>query len=152
MIALVTGATAGFGEAIARRFVQEGAKVIAAGRRSERLAKLEQELGAGNLHKLTLDVRNRQAVERAIQQLPAGLAEIDVLVNNAGLALGLEPAARALMDDWETMVATNINGLLYTVRATLPGMVERDQGHVVLIGSVSANYPYLGGNVYGFTL
>jgi len=149
MIALVTGATAGFGEAIARRFVQEGAKVIAAGRRSERLAKLEQELGAGNLHKLTLDVRNRQAVERAIQQLPAGLAEIDVLVNNAGLALGLEPAARALMDDWETMVDTNIKGVLYLTRAVLPGMVQRNRGHIVNISSVAANWPYPGGNVYG---
>ena len=149
MIALVTGATAGFGEAIARRFVKEGAKVIAAGRRGERLTKLQQALGPKNLHTLTLDVRDRKAVERAIQQLPAELAAIDVLVNNAGLALGLEPAHRVILDEWETMVDTNIKGVLYLTRAVLPGMVERNRGHVVNISSVAGNWPYPGGNVYG---
>jgi 3-hydroxy acid dehydrogenase/malonic semialdehyde reductase len=149
MIALVTGATAGFGEAIARRFVKEGAKVIAAGRRGERLTKLRQELGPANVHCLTLDVRDRQAVERAIQELPAELSVIDVLVNNAGLALGLEPAARAILDEWETMVDTNVKGVLFLTRAVLPGMVQRNRGHVVNISSVAANWPYPGGNVYG---
>jgi 3-hydroxy acid dehydrogenase/malonic semialdehyde reductase len=149
MIALVTGATAGFGEAIAYRLVKEGIKVIAAGRRSERLKKLQQELGPDKLHMLTLDVRDRKAVERAIQQVPAELSQIDVLVNNAGLALGLEPAPRAVMDEWETMVDTNIKGVLYLTRAVLPGMVERNRGHVVNISSIAGSWPYPGGNVYG---
>ncbi|MBI4274866.1 MAG: SDR family NAD(P)-dependent oxidoreductase [Rhizobiales bacterium] len=147
---LVTGATAGFGEATCRRFADAGSKVIATGRRAERLDALKKKLGA-RCHTITLDVRERKAVEAAIAGLPKDFAAINVVVANAGLALGLEPAHKTKMEDWEDMVATNINGLLYTVRATLPGMVERDEGHVVLIGSVAADYPYPGGNVYGAT-
>jgi len=149
MIVLVTGATAGFGEAIARRFAKDGAKIIAAGRRSERLNKLAQELGAEKVHPLVLDVRDRAAVERAISGLPADFAEIDVLVNNAGLALGLEPAQRTDLDDWDCMVDTNIKGLIYLTRNVLPGMVARGRGHVVNISSIAAAWPYPGGNVYG---
>ena len=147
---LVTGATSGFGEATCRRFAEAGAKVIATGRRADRLEALKKKLGP-RCHTIGFDVRDRKAVEAAIASLPKDFAAINVVVANAGLALGLEPAHKTRMEDWEDMVATNINGVLYTVRATLPGMVERDEGHVVLIGSVAADYPYPGGNVYGAT-
>jgi 3-hydroxy acid dehydrogenase / malonic semialdehyde reductase len=150
MIVLVTGATAGFGAAIARRFVRDGATVIAAGRRADRLDALQAELGA-TVVPLVLDVRDRKAIEAAIAGLPTPVAAIDLLVNNAGLALGLEPAQRADLDDWDTMVDTNVKGLLYLTRAVLPGMVARDRGHIVNIGSTAARFPYPGGNVYGAT-
>lgn len=150
MIVFVTGATAGFGAAIARRFAAEGARVIAAGRREDRLAALAAELGPTCLP-LVLDVRDRAAVERAVAGLPPDFAAIDVLVNNAGLALGLEPAHRADLDDWDLMVDTNIKGLMYCTRAVLPGMVARNRGHVVNLGSVAGEFPYPGGNCYGAT-
>ena len=151
MIVLVTGATAGFGAAIARRFVQEGHRVIAAGRRADRLAALRAELGAASVLALPLDVRDRAAVAATIAALPPDWADVDVLVNNAGLALGLEPAQKADLDQWETMIDTNNKGLVFVTRAVLPGMVARDRGHVVNMGSVAALYPYPGGNVYGAT-
>lgn len=147
---LVTGATAGFGEATCRRFAGAGAKVIATGRRKDRLDKLQKELGA-SCHTAVLDVTDKAAVDALVGALPAAFKNVNVVVANAGLALGLEPAQRADMSDWTQMIATNINGLLYTVRAFLPGMVERDEGHVVLLGSVAGDYPYPGGNVYGAT-
>lgn len=150
MTVLVTGATSGFGAAIARRFAGEGARVILAGRREDRLAALKKELGA-RAHAAVLDVRDRAAVEAFPAGLPKAFADVDVVVANAGLALGLHAAPKASLDDWDQMVATNINGLLYTVRAFLPGMVARDRGHVVLLGSVAADFPYPGGNVYGAT-
>jgi 3-hydroxy acid dehydrogenase/malonic semialdehyde reductase len=151
MIVLVTGATSGFGRAIARRFARDGHRIIAVGRRAELLATLRDELGAAAIHPVTLDVRDRPAVERAVAELPAELAAVDLLVNNAGLALGLEPAHRASIEDWEQMVDTNIKGLMAVTRAVLPGMVARDRGHVINIGSTAGNWPYLGGNVYGGT-
>jgi 3-hydroxy acid dehydrogenase/malonic semialdehyde reductase len=150
MIVFITGATAGFGAAIARLFVREGHKVVATGRRRERLEALRAELGE-SLLPLTLDVRDRNAVGEAFAALPAGFAEVDVLVNNAGLALGLEPAQKAELDDWDTMVDTNIKGLLYCTRAALTGMVARNRGHIVNLGSVAAEFPYAGGHVYGAT-
>lgn len=150
LIVLVTGATAGFGAATARRFVQEGAKVIATGRRRERLDALTEELGE-RCHPLVLDVTDRNAVFGAVEALPPDFAEVDVLVNNAGLALGLDMAQGSNLDDWEGMVETNINGVLYCTRALLPGMCARDRGHIINLGSVAANYPYPGGNVYGAT-
>ena len=149
-IILVTGATAGFGAATVRRFATDGAKVIATGRRVEKLEELRRELGA-NVLPLALDVRDRAAVERFVAALPAEFAAVDVLVNNAGLALGLEPAQRASLDDWDDMVDTNIKGLMYLTRAILPGMVERNRGHIVNLGSVASEFPYPGGNVYGAT-
>jgi 3-hydroxy acid dehydrogenase/malonic semialdehyde reductase len=149
-VALVTGATAGFGEACAETFVRAGATVIAAGRRKERLDALAARLGS-KLHPLVLDIRDRAAVERTVRDLPAPVSEIDLLVNNAGLALGLEPAQRASLDDWDTMIATNCRGLVTMTRAVLPGMVARNRGHVVNVGSVAGSYPYPGGNVYGAT-
>lgn len=150
MLILVTGATAGFGEAITRRFVANGHKVIATGRRAERLKTLQDALGDSVLT-IQLDVRNRAAIESAISSLPAEWRNIDVLVNNAGLALGLEPAHKACADDWETMIDTNTKGLVYMTRAVLPGMVERNRGHVINIGSTAGSWPYAGGNVYGAT-
>lgn len=150
-ILLVTGASAGFGLAIARRFAAEGWRVIAAGRRQDRLAALVEELGAGRALALPLDVRDRAAVAAAIEGLPPTFAEIDALVNNAGLAAGLDPAQGADLDDWDAMVDTNCKGLMYVTRAVLPGMIARDRGHVVNIGSTAGEWPYPGGNVYGAT-
>jgi 3-hydroxy acid dehydrogenase/malonic semialdehyde reductase len=149
MIVLVTGASSGFGAAIATRFAREGHRVIAAGRRADRLDRLAGQLGRDRVHPLVLDVRDRGAVAQAIEGLPADLSAIDVLVNNAGLAVGLEPAQSADLDAWDTMVDTNIKGLMYVTRAVLPGMVTRDRGHVVNLGSTAASYPYPGGNAYG---
>jgi len=150
MIVFVTGATAGFGAAIARKFVNAGHQVIATGRRKERLADLKAELGDA-LYVTQLDVTDRTSIEQAIASLPAEWQKIDVLVNNAGLALGLETADKASLDDWETMIDTNTKGLVYVTRAVLPGMVERNVGHVINIGSTAGNWPYSGGNVYGAT-
>jgi len=151
MIAFITGATAGFGAAIARRYVREGHRVVAAGRRRDRLVALQRELGAEKCHIVELDVRDRGAVEAAFGGLPADFRDIDVLVNNAGLALGREPSQAASLDDWDTMIDTNVKGLMYCSRAALTGMVERNRGHVVNIGSVAGMYNYPGGNVYGPT-
>ncbi|UXO66786.1 bifunctional NADP-dependent 3-hydroxy acid dehydrogenase/3-hydroxypropionate dehydrogenase YdfG [Pantoea dispersa] len=150
MIIFVTGATAGFGQSITRRFIATGHKVIASGRRAERLQELKQELG-DNLYTVQLDVRNRAAIEEAIASLPAEWRDIDVLVNNAGLALGVEPAHKASVEDWENMIDTNNKGLVYMTRAVLPAMVERNVGHIVNIGSIAGSWPYAGGNVYGAT-
>lgn len=144
---LVTGATAGFGAAIARRFAAAGADLVVCGRRAERLEALKAELEDTSVRAEILDVRDRAAVAALAAKLPP----LDVLVNNAGLALGLEGAQAADLDDWETMVDTNLKGLMYMTRAFLPAMVERNRGHVVNIGSVAGTYPYPGGNMYGAT-
>lgn len=149
-VVFVTGATAGFGEACARAFHRQGARVVAIGRRADRLAALKAELGA-RVHTLELDVRDSDAVAAAVAGLPTEFADITVLVNNAGLALGLEPAQQANLTDWETMIDTNCKGLVYCTRAILPGMVARRRGHVINLGSIAGTYPYPGGNVYGAT-
>jgi 3-hydroxy acid dehydrogenase/malonic semialdehyde reductase len=150
MIVLVTGASSGFGAAIARRFVQQGHSVIAAARRTDRLAALAAELGT-TLLPVELDVTDKASIDRMLASLGKDWRQIDVLVNNAGLALGLEPAQAAHLQDWETMIATNCQGLVWMTRALLPQMVERGSGHVINIGSVAGSYPYPGGNVYGAT-
>jgi 3-hydroxy acid dehydrogenase/malonic semialdehyde reductase len=150
MIILVTGATAGFGHAIAERFVREGHKVIAAGRREDRLQALKAALGDA-LHPLVLDVTDRAAVDAAVKALPEAFAGIGVLVNNAGLALGMAPADKADFDDWARMIDTNVMGVVQMTHAVLPGMMARGGGHIVNMGSVAATYPYPGGNVYGAT-
>ena len=149
-IVFITGATSGFGAAATRRFVREGARVIAAGRRRDRLEALRRELGE-RVHILDLDVRDDAAVLNAAASLPLAFEAVTVLVNNAGLALGLEPAHEAKLDDWVTMIETNVCGLVVLTRAILPGMVKRRGGHIVNIGSVAGEYPYPGGNVYGAT-
>ena len=150
MIVFITGASAGFGAAIARRFAADGARLILTGRRGERLHQLATELGPRALP-LAFDIRDRAAIDAAVATLPADFAAVDLLVNNAGLALGLEPAHRASLEDWEQMVDTNIKGLMTMTRALLPGMVARNRGHVVNLGSIAGEWPYPGGNVYGAT-
>ena len=147
---LITGATAGFGEAMARRFVRDGHRVIAAGRRANRLQALAQELGDALLA-FPLDVTDAAATAAMPGSLPEEWRTVDVLVNNAGLALGTAPAFQASLEDWNTMVATNVTGLIRLTHALLPGMVARDGGHIVNISSSAATYPYPGGNVYGAT-
>ncbi|WP_343062260.1 SDR family oxidoreductase [Acidocella aromatica] len=147
---LVTGATAGFGAAIARRFVKDGHRVIATGRRVERLEALAKELG-DKLLPVELDVTDTKSVAGFVERLPEAWRRIDVLVNNAGLALGLSPAWEADLEEWDTMIATNVTGLVHVTRAILPGMVERDDGVILNLGSVAGEYPYPGGHVYGAT-
>ena len=149
---LITGASSGFGEACARKFAAEGHRLILAARRTDRIESLAEELGEQvNVLPLTLDVRERESVDEQLTGLPAEFSAVDVLVNNAGLALGLNLADKADLDHWDTMVDTNIKGLMYCTRAILPGMVARGAGHVVNIGSVAASWPYPGGNAYGGT-
>lgn len=148
----ITGASAGFGAACARIFAEEGNRLILTARRTDPLLALQQELGGrAEVHVIPLDVRDRVAVKEAVESLPERFRDIDVLINNAGLALGLEPAHRVDLDDWETMVDTNIKGLMYCTRTILPGMVERNRGHIVNLGSVAGTWPYPGGNAYGGT-
>jgi 3-hydroxy acid dehydrogenase/malonic semialdehyde reductase len=149
-IALITGATSGFGRAITEILAEHGWKVVVTGRREDRLSELARSLGE-RCHPVVLDARDRRAVFSRLRALPAPFDALDVLVNNAGLALGLEKAAEADLDDWDTMVDTNIKGVLYATRAVLPGMVARGRGHVVNIGSAAASWPYPGGNTYGAT-
>jgi len=150
MIVLITGASAGFGAEMARKFVRQGHQVIAAARRTDRLAALAAELGDALLP-IELDVTSKASIDHALAALPAAWQKIDVLVNNAGLALGLEPAHQAYLEDWDTMIATNCRGLVTMTRAILPAMVERGAGLVINLGSVAGAYPYPGGNVYGAT-
>lgn len=148
----ITGASSGFGEACARSFASEGARLILTARRKDKLEALRNELAdAAGVHVIQLDVRDRAAVDAAIASLPADFCNIDVLVNNAGLALGLEPSHQVAIEDWDVMVDTNIKGLMYCTRAILPGMVTRNSGHIVNISSTAASWPYPGGNVYGGT-
>jgi 3-hydroxy acid dehydrogenase/malonic semialdehyde reductase len=147
-VVFITGATSGFGAAAARRYVAAGGKVIATGRREDRLVALRDELGSANCHVIALDVRDRAALEQAIATIPAPFDAINIVLANAGLALGLQPAAEADLDDWQTMIDTNISGLVYTVRLLLPGLIARGGGHVVTLGSVAGEYAYPGGSVY----
>ena len=150
MIVLVTGASSGFGAAMARKFVAGGHRVIACARRSERLAQLHGELGDALLP-LTLDVTRKDSIDAGLAALPADWRPIDVLINNAGLALGVDPVPKALLEDWETMIATNVAGLVTVTHRVLPEMVARGSGTVINIGSVAGETPYPGGNVYGAT-
>lgn len=150
MIVLITGATSGFGAEMARKFTQNGHKVIATGRRKERLDELAAELGAALLP-TAMDVSDKASIKSALAALPAAWREIDVLINNAGLALGIEPAHKASLDDWETMIDTNCKGLVTMTHCLLPSMVARGRGMVINIGSTAGAYPYPGGNVYGAT-
>ncbi len=147
-IALVTGASAGFGAACAKRLLAEGYEVIGAARRLDKLEQLRAELGE-HFHPLQMDVSAADSVYAGCDWLDANFPALDVLVNNAGLALGIEPAQRASMQDWEQMIATNVLGLSRLVQRLLPGMVKRNRGHIINIGSIAGTYPYPGGNVYG---
>lgn len=145
---LVTGATAGFGAAMVHRFVREGHRVIAAARRADRLQALHSELGDAVLP-FALDVSDAAAVGALPGSLPAGWQDVDVLINNAGLALGLDPAHKSNLADWDRMVAVNVSGLVHMTHALLPAMVARNRGHIINISSTAAIYPYPGGHVYG---
>ena len=150
MIVLITGASSGFGEAAARRFVAGGHRVIAAARRVDRLSQLGKELGSALLP-LAMDVTDPASITAALASLPEDWRTLDVLVNNAGLALGTEPAQRSSLAEWTTMIDTNTKGLVTVTHAVLPGMVERGRGTIVNVGSIAGNTPYPGGNVYGAT-
>ncbi len=147
---LITGATSGIGLGCARKFAANGDRLILTGRNEEKLEQIRQELAAQGTEVLVLafDVRNREAATAAIEGLPDEWASVDVLVNNAGLALGLEPEYEGSVDDWETMIDTNIKGLLLMTRLVVPKMVARNSGHIINIGSVAGDAAYAGGNVY----
>jgi len=146
-IVLITGASSGIGEACVKKFASEGARVIIAARRKDRLDQLAAGLDTDS-HVLSLDIRDPKAVQNAIENLPSEWQQIDILVNNAGLSRGLDRLHEAKLQDWEEMIDTNIKGLLYVSRAVIPGMVERGRGHVINIGSIAGHEVYRGGNVY----
>nr|WP_315483951.1 SDR family NAD(P)-dependent oxidoreductase [uncultured Undibacterium sp.] len=150
MLVLITGASSGFGEAMARKFVQQGHRVIAAARRLERLQQLQLELGQALLA-TQLDVTDKASIAAMLQNLPDEWRDIDVLINNAGLALGLASAQTASLDDWETMIDTNNKGLVRMTHALLPHFVARKNGVILNIGSIAGSTAYPGGNVYGAT-
>lgn len=147
---LITGATSGFGRAAARRFVDAGWRVIATGRRAERLDALADELGRDRVHTAAFDIRDEAAMRAALDALPDDFRAIDVLVNNAGLALGTAPAQRADLAQWRQMIDTNVTALVTLTHALLPGLIER-KGAILNVGSIAGTYPYTGGNVYGGT-
>jgi NADP-dependent 3-hydroxy acid dehydrogenase YdfG len=149
-IVLITGATSGIGLGCARKFADNGDKLILTGRNEQKLSEIQKELSDKGAEVITLvfDVRQREQAKQAISQLPEEWQAIDVLVNNAGLALGLEPEYQGNPDEWETMIDTNIKGLLTMTRLIVPGMVERNSGHIINIGSVAGDAAYAGGNVY----
>jgi NADP-dependent 3-hydroxy acid dehydrogenase YdfG len=148
----ITGASSGFGAACARMFATEGNRLVLTARRIDPLLKLQEELAVcADVHIIPLDVSDREAVQGAIEHLPERFKAIDILINNAGLALGLEPAHQVNLDDWETMVDTNVKGVMYCTRFVLPGMVARNRGHIINISSTAGAWPYPGGNVYGGT-
>lgn len=147
-IVLITGATSGIGLSCARKFAANGDKLILTGRNEQRLAEIKKELVGTEVLTLAFDVRDREKAKSCIANLPATWQSIDVLVNNAGLALGLEPEFEGDLDDWETMIDTNIKGLLTMTRLVVPGMVERNSGHIINVGSVAGDAAYAGGNVY----
>jgi len=146
-IVLITGATSGIGLACARKFAENGDKLILTGRNEHRLAELKKELDT-EVITLAFDIRDREKAKKYLNELPEQWQDIDVLVNNAGLALGLEPEYEGNLDDWETMIDTNIKGLLTMTRLIVPGMVKRNSGHIINIGSVAGDAAYAGGNVY----
>ena len=149
-VVFITSATAGMGAAFARRFISEGARVVATGRRAERLDSLRQELG-DRLHTSVLDVCDREAVQQCVASLPPDFAEISVLINNAGLSLGGGKFQEDELDDMLTMIDTNIKGVVHVTHAVLPGMIERDRGHIFNIGSVGGVYTVPGNSIYGST-
>ncbi len=150
-IVLVTGATSGFGRETVKMFAKDGCKIIAIGRREKRLEELKNELKNYDIHTISLDVRDKEKVFKEIENLPSEYKDIDILVNSAGLALGLEKAPDALLDDWEVMIDTNIKGLMYITKAVLPTMVKRKSGYIFNLGSIAGSWPYEGANVYGST-
>ena len=150
-IVLITGATSGIGEGCARKFAQGGYDLILTGRNTDKLEILKKELEAKfgiTVLALAFDVRNREAAKKAVDYIPERLKNIDVLINNAGLARGLEPEYEGDFEDWDQMIDTNIKGLLTMTRLIVPSMIKRNHGHIINIGSVAGDAAYAGGNVY----
>ena len=147
--AFVTGATSGFGEAIARRLSKEGYKIVALARREDRLKKLATVLG--DTHIIVADIRDKEAVFKAVESLPDKFKDVEVLVNNAGMALGLEKTIDAKVEDFETMIDTNVKGLIYSTKAVLPLLYKQEKGYIFNLGSTAGSWPYPGSNVYGAT-
>ena len=150
-IAFISGATSGFGQALARRILNAGGKVIATGRRKDRLDAFSNEMNSQNLLCVEMDFTNPKSIEDGLSSLPPEFQAIDILFNNAGLALGLKGAHEASLSDWNTMIDTNIKGLVHITNIILRGMAERNRGDIINVGSVAGTYPYFGGNVYGAT-
>jgi 3-hydroxy acid dehydrogenase/malonic semialdehyde reductase len=150
-VALITGATSGFGYALTQRLLNAGGRVVATGRRQDRLLALASAANTERLLTRELDVRSAGSLDRCMATLPGNFESIDILFNNAGLALGIAKAQEAKIEDWETMIETNVMGLARVTRAVLPGMVERNRGDILNMSSIAATYPYPGGNVYGAT-
>lgn len=150
MNVLITGASAGFGKALAERLVANGHRVIGCARRIDKLNALAETLGEAFLP-VVMDVSDTASIPQVLADLPDGFEQIDVLVNNAGLALGTEPAQKADLDDWMRMIDTNVKGLMALTHAVLPAMVARDSGYIINVGSIAGSWPYFGGNVYGAT-
>jgi len=148
--AFISGATSGFGAAAAKKFVADGWRVVATGRREDRLRKLVDELGADKVHPAVFDIRDEPAMRAALDAIPAPFRDIDLLVNNAGLAQGTLPAQRADLTDWQTMIDTNVRALVVLTHALLPTLIQR-HGAIINVSSTAATYPYTGGNVYGGT-
>ena len=147
----ITGATSGFGKAAVEMYANDGYKIVALGRRKERLEALQKEFSKSDIYTIALDVRDKKAIFEAIENLPAEYKNIDILINSAGLALGLEHAPEANLEDWEVMIDTNIKGLIYITKAILPIMVKRKTGYIFNLGSTAGSWPYEGANVYGST-
>ena len=147
--AFVTGATSGFGEAIARRLSKEGYKIVALARREDRLKKIASELV--DTHIIVADIRDKEAVFKAVESLPDKFKDIEVLVNNAGMALGLEKTIDAKVEDFEAMIDTNVKGLIYSTKAVLPLLYKQEKGYIFNLGSTAGSWPYPGSNVYGAT-
>ena len=150
MNVLITGASAGFGKALAERLVAQGHQVIGCARRLDKLNEMAETLGELFLP-VVMDVSDTESIPQVMANLPKSFSQIDVLINNAGLALGTEPAQKSELDDWMQMVNTNIKGLMALTHAVLPAMVERDKGYIINVGSIAGSWPYYGGNVYGAT-
>lgn len=150
MIVFITGASSGFGAGMARKFIRHGHKVVVTGRRQDRLNALATDLGPA-VHSVVMDVTSKTSINTALATLPQEWQNIDVLINNAGLALGIESAQDSSLEDWETMIDTNCKGLVTMTRQVLPGMIARGRGTIINIGSTAGAYPYPGGNVYGAT-
>ncbi len=148
--AMITGATSGFGAAAVRRFAKAGWRVVATGRRADRLKALAEECGPKNVYAAAFDVGDEKSTDAALAALPEGFRDIDVLINNAGLALGTAPAQQASLSDWRTMIQTNVIGLVTLTHKMLPTLIAR-KGVIINVSSVAASYPYTGGNVYGGT-
>ncbi|PZT47460.1 NAD(P)-dependent oxidoreductase [Helicobacter valdiviensis] len=153
MVVCISGASSGIGLEIAREFAKDGNKIIAIARRKERLEELREELSLKGVqcHIIACDIANKEKIKQEIKALPSEFAKVDVLVNNAGLALGLEKANQCNFEDWQRMIDVNISALCYLTHLILPQMVERKEGHIINMGSIAGRYPYPGGNVYGAT-